>query len=148
MEAVDTGPEVARQRRRFADTIESLGEAAWDTTSWCEGWRMRDVLAHLVRGAEMTYGSLTLDLVRGGFRPDPSVRNAATRLGALPVPGLADRLRAAAARRFHLVGTTEGMGLAEVLVHSADAFRPVGLDVHVAPDDVAPALDALWGAGG
>ena len=88
MEAVDTGPEVARQRRRFADTIEWLGEAAWDTTSWCEGWRMRDVLAHLVRGAEMTYASLTLDVLRGGFRPDPSVRHAATWRGALPVSAL------------------------------------------------------------
>lgn len=37
---------------------------------------MRDVLAHLVRGAEMTYASLTLDVLRGGFRPD---RRCATR---------------------------------------------------------------------
>jgi hypothetical protein len=39
------------------------------------------------------------------------------------------------------------MGLADVLVHSADAFRPLGLDVEVAPADVVPALDALWTSG-
>jgi uncharacterized protein (TIGR03083 family) len=95
----------------------------------------------------MTYGSLTLDLLRGGFRPDRSVSKAAKRLAAVPVAQLADRLRAAAGRRFHLVGSVEGMGLADVLVHSADAFQPVGLEVDVAPAHVAPALDALWSRG-
>jgi uncharacterized protein (TIGR03083 family) len=134
-------------RRQFADQMEALDDTAWNAASWCAGWRLRDVLAHLVRGAEMSYGSLTVDLLRGGFRPDASVRNAARRLGETPVPELADRLRAAATRRFHLVGASEGMGLADVLVHSADAFRPVGLDVEVAPADVAPALDTLWTRG-
>lgn len=138
------GAELTQLRRRFADTMASLDETAWDAASWCDGWRLRDVLAHLVRGAEMTYGSLTLDLLRGGFRPDPSVGKAATRMAdVVPVPVLADRLRAAADRRFHLVGTPEGMGLVDVLVHSADAFRPVGLDVDVTPAAVGPALDAL-----
>jgi uncharacterized protein (TIGR03083 family) len=147
VEPGEAGGEVARLRRQFADQMVSLDEAAWESPSWCAGWRVRDVLAHLVRGAEMTYGSLTVDVLRGGFRPDASVRKAARRLGDTPVPELADRLRAAATRRFHLVGSSEGMGLADVLVHSADAFRPVGLDVEVAPDDVVPALDTLWTRG-
>jgi uncharacterized protein (TIGR03083 family) len=108
---------------------------------------VRDVLAHLVKGAEMTYGSLSVDLLRGGFRPDRSVRNAAKRLGDEPVPVLADRLRRAADRQFHLVGTAEAMGLVDVLVHSADALRPVGFEVDAPPADAAPALDALWSAG-
>jgi uncharacterized protein (TIGR03083 family) len=147
VEQADGAPEVARLRRQFADQMEALDDTAWNAASWCAGWRLRDVLAHLVRGAEMSYGSLTVDLLRGGFRPDASVRNAARRLGETPVPELADRLRAAATRRFHLIGASEGMGLADVLVHSADAFRPVGLDVEVAPADVAPALDTLWTRG-
>ena len=39
------------------------------------------------------------------------------------------------------------MGLADVLVHSADAFRPVGLDVDAPAADAKPALDALWARG-
>ena len=39
------------------------------------------------------------------------------------------------------------MGLADVLVHSADAFRPVGQDVDVLPAHTVPALDALWKTG-
>lgn len=147
MEAEEIRQEKARLRRQFADRIASLDEAAWDAASWCAGWRVRDVLAHLVKGAEMTYGSLTLDLLRGGFRPDRSVGKAAKRLGDEPVPVLADRLRRAADRQFHLVGTADAMGLVDVLVHSADALRPLGLDVDAPPADAVPALDALWKAG-
>jgi uncharacterized protein (TIGR03083 family) len=147
VEAVDLQREKARLRRQFADRIAALDEVAWNAASWCPGWRVRDVLAHLVKGAEMTYGSLSVDLLRGGFRPDRSVRNAAKRLGDEPVPVLADRLRRAADRQFHLVGTAEAMGLVDVLVHSADALRPVGFEVDAPPADAAPALDALWSAG-
>lgn len=147
MEPVDVQQEKARLRRQFADRIAALDETAWNAASWCRGWRVRDVLAHLVKGAEMTYGSLTLDLLRGGFNPDRSVRRAAKRLDGVSVPELADRLRRAADRPFHLVGTSDGMGLVDILVHSADAFRPLGMHEDAHPADTVPALDALWKAG-
>jgi uncharacterized protein (TIGR03083 family) len=147
VETVDESREVARLRRQFADRFESLDEAAWTSASWCTGWRLRDVLAHLVQNAERTYTSLTVDLLRGGFGPDRAMSKAAKRLGDLPVPELAERLRLAAERHFHLPGTPEGMGLTDLLVHSADAFRPVGLDVDAPPIDAVPALDALWKTG-
>ncbi|HSZ37182.1 MAG TPA: maleylpyruvate isomerase family mycothiol-dependent enzyme [Acidimicrobiales bacterium] len=147
MEGVDLQQEKARLRRQFADRIAALDETAWSAESWCAGWRVRDVLAHLVKGAEMTYGSLTLDLLRGGFRPNRSVSKAAKRLDAVPVPELADRLRRAADRQFHLVGTAEAMGLVDVLVHSVDALRPLGLDVDAPPADAIAALDTLWTSG-
>jgi uncharacterized protein (TIGR03083 family) len=147
VEAVPVWEETVRLRRRFADRVESLDETAWNAPSWCEGWLVRDVLAHLVQNAERTYKSLTLDLLRGGFGPDRSMSKAAKRLRDLPVPALAGRLRRAADRRFHLPGSTEGMGLADVLVHSGDAFLPLGLPVEAPPEDAVPALDALWERG-
>jgi uncharacterized protein (TIGR03083 family) len=147
VEAVDEEQEVARLRRQFADRIDSLDETAWNSASWCDGWLVRDVLAHLVQNAERTYTSLTLDLLRGGFGPDRAMSKAAKRLRSRPVPELADRLRSAAGRHFHLPGNSEGMGLADLLVHTADAFRPVGLDVDAPPADAAPALNALWKTG-
>jgi uncharacterized protein (TIGR03083 family) len=108
---------------------------------------VRDVLAHLVQNAERTYTSLTLDLLRAGFRPDRAMSKAAKRCGDTPVPVLADRLRRAAERHLHLPGSPEAMGLVDVLVHSADALRPVGLDVDAPAADLPPALDALWQTG-
>ena len=39
------------------------------------------------------------------------------------------------------------MGLGDVLVHSADAFRPLSLDVDAPPAAVALVLDAYWWRG-
>jgi uncharacterized protein (TIGR03083 family) len=147
VETVDVPQQVARLRLQFADQVESLDETAWNAASWCAGWRVRDVLAHLVRGAEMTPLALTRILFRGGLRPDRAVSNAAKQLGDVPVVELADRLRVAADGGLRLPGFPEAMGLGDVLVHSADAFRPLGLDVDAPPAAVALVLDAYWRRG-
>jgi uncharacterized protein (TIGR03083 family) len=147
VEPVDVPREVARLRNQFADRVESLEEQAWSTPSWCSDWLVRDVLAHLVQNAERTYASLTVDLLRGGLGPDRAMRKAATRLRHVPVPELAGRLRRASGRHFHLHGSPEAMGLADLLVHGADALRPVGLDIDAPPPDAALALEALWKTG-
>jgi uncharacterized protein (TIGR03083 family) len=144
METVDMHQEVARLRREFADRMASLDETDWLTASWCRGWRVRDVLAHLVRNAEGTTLSLAGDVFRGGMRPDYAMRRAAGRLDDVPVAELADRLRAAAQRRLQRPGSSGAMGLGDVLVHSADAFRPLGLEVDAPPADAAPVLDTYW----
>jgi uncharacterized protein (TIGR03083 family) len=147
VDTVDVSQEIARLRCEFADRVEPLGETAWNTESWCTGWRVRDVLAHLVRGAEMTPLSLTRLILRGGVRPDRAVRDAATQLAEVPVAELADRLRAASRGGFRPPGFPEAIGLGDVLVHSADAFRPLGLDVSAPPADAATVLDAYWHRG-
>src|SRR5271156_887632 len=114
MESVELRREVARLRCQFADRIEATDETASNAASWCEGWRVRDVLAHLVRNAENTNMSLVGDLIRGGMRPDPAVSNAAGRLAHVPVPELADRLRAAAERHLQKQRPQGGMALGDV----------------------------------
>lgn len=69
MEIVDVRQEAARLRRQFADQVESLDETAWNSASWCEGWRVRDVLAHLVQGAEATYLSMSRDFFEADCDP-------------------------------------------------------------------------------
>jgi uncharacterized protein (TIGR03083 family) len=146
MESVDVRREEARLRYQFADRIESLDETSWDVPSWCKGWRVRDVLAHLVRNAESTPWSMTGDLFRGGLRPDYSVAKAVTRLHDVPVPELADRLRRAADQRLGSRGGSP-FGLGDILVHSADAFRPLDQDVDVPPSVSGSVLDAYWQRG-
>ena len=99
VETAEVPQEVLRLRHEFADRIVAMDETAWDEASWCSGWQVRDVLAHLVRNAESTPWSLMSDLLRGGFRPDHSVNIAAKRLSGVPVRELADRLRSAADER-------------------------------------------------
>jgi hypothetical protein len=144
VETAEVPQEVARLRRQFADRIVAPGEAAWGDASWRSGWQVRDVLAHLVRNAESTPWSLMGDLLRGGLRPDHSMTKAAKQLRGVPVPALADRLGRAADDRLRSGSSSNPFGMGDVLVHSADAFRPFGLDVDVAPDAAAAVLDAYW----
>jgi uncharacterized protein (TIGR03083 family) len=144
VETAEIPPEVARLRHQFADRIDALEESAWDEASWCSGWQVRAVLAHLVRNAESTPWSLMSDLLRGGFRPDYSVNKAAQRLRGVPVPELADRLGTAADERLRSGSSSKPFGMGDVVVHSADAFRPLGEDVDVRPGIAASVLDAYW----
>jgi len=146
VETADVRGEATRLRHQFADRIESLDESAWNAQSWCEGWRVRDVLAHLVWGAEATYLSMARDLLRGGLQPDRAVTMAAKTLSEVPVPELADRLRSAPGG-IRLPGFPVAIGLGDVLVHSADAFRPLGMLENAPPADAVPVLDAYWQRG-
>ena len=137
-------PELARLRQHFADRIDSLDEPAWNAESWCIGWRVRDVVGHLVHLAEASQVSMLRDLARGGGRPDRALSRMATKLGAQPVPDLTRRLRAAAGGRFRIPGFPAAVTLGELAVHGADALRPLGQDWEVPPADAAAALDIYW----
>lgn len=141
VEAVDVWHALRQVRCQLAEQVESLEPERWDAASWCPGWRVRDVLGHLVHLAEATQLSMLADLVRGGGRPDRALSLAARRLGGDPVPGLAGRLRKAADGRFHVIGTPPPVALGEVLVHGADMLRPLGLDVDAPTAYAAAVLD-------
>jgi uncharacterized protein (TIGR03083 family) len=44
----DPGTPLLRQRRRLASLLGGLDDEQWATASRCEGWSVRDVVAHLV----------------------------------------------------------------------------------------------------
>lgn len=147
MRSIDVWAEVRRLRCELADQVESLSETGLDAPSWCDGWRVRDVLGHLVYLAEATQWSVVRDVIGGGFRVDNVLGEAARRLGNEHVPELACRLRTAAGSRFHVPGTPAAVALGEVLVHGADAMGPLGLELAVPPQGVTSVLDAYWRVG-
>jgi uncharacterized protein (TIGR03083 family) len=127
-------------RRELADRIEALPPQCWDSASWCQGWRIRDVLGHLVWLAEATPFSIWVLLpVRGAGRADRALDRIARRLGREPVPELAERLRTAS------IGNPSLRGLGDVVVHAADALRPMGRAFEVSPLEIVPILDVYNG---
>lgn len=133
---------VSRLRREIADRVEGLEPPAWDAPSWCSGWRTRDVLGHLVYNAEATGLSVARDVIRYAGRADLAMDRAARRLSDEPVPSLAERLRAAADSHYRIPSFPPAVGLADLLVHSCDMFRPLGIDTETDPHEVRLALDA------
>jgi uncharacterized protein (TIGR03083 family) len=114
----------------------------WDGPSWCAGWRVRDVLGHLVFLAEASTRSAAGDILRNGMRPDPALSTLATELGALPVPQLTVRLRAAAGGQFHIPVMPRAVVLGELVVHGADMFGFDAPAATVDPAELVPVLDA------
>lgn len=139
---------VAEYRCRVADDLEALAPEQWDSPSWCKGWRVRDVLGHLVHNAEASRVSMVRDMTRHPIRPDRGLDLIARQLGDEPVPTLAQRLRKARLGGVRVIGFPVGMGLGDVVVHGNDALRPVGLEFEVHPVDAVSVLDAYRRVGG
>jgi uncharacterized protein (TIGR03083 family) len=143
---LDTREEVRRIRLEIADEIAALSPDQWETASWCAGWRVRDVLGHLVQTGEATLPSMFWQIIRNGVRPDRAIRRIARDFGDQPVPVLVERLRVADGG-LRIPGIPPEVGLGDVLVHSADALRPVGIMPDPPLADVIVVLDTYvkWG---
>lgn len=137
----DPGRAVTSQRRRMERTLADLSPAGWATPSRCEGWSVRDVIAHLVTVNEFWESS-----VRAGREGEPSRMMASFDPAAHPevfVASLAALDAGEVLDRF--VSSNDGFlgALAELTHHewSLIAESPVG---HVGLERVVD--HALWDA--
>jgi len=119
---------IAEERVALADALEALPAEAWDEPSQCRGWKVRDVVGHLVSLAEATRWSVTVDLARQLRLPDEALSRIAKREGRADPTELVARLHAAARGRFVVFTQPPAVSLGEVIVHGIDALRPVGGD--------------------
>jgi len=142
---VDVWGVVADQRRALASWSRTLDTVAADTASWCDGWRVRDVLGHLVHLAEVTQPQLLRNVVR--LSPDKAFDRHARALGDRPVAELADRLERSAHRRYRVPGLRDVVAAGDVLVHTCDMRRALGEPDGIDPDVVAPVLSFYRRAG-
>lgn len=133
----------ASERLAFAEVLESLSPEQLATQSLCGQWDVETVGAHL--GAAITTRipvfAITLLRNRGSFdrANDATARKAAKRgIGAT-----IETIRQNANSRFTPPGSGPRAPLTDVLVHTGDIARPLGLP-HTAPDDhVRTALEFL-----
>lgn len=117
---------VDEQRAGIADLLEGLSAEQWMAPSLCDGWRVRDVAAHLTH-SHMGRGRAVLEAVKSGFRFDPMIR----RLGRddpRSQPEIVAALRGMVGARRKVPGTSVQQPLIELLVHGQDIVVPLGLD--------------------
>ena len=58
----------------FSAYLHTLTDEEWDRPSLCEGWRVRDVVGHILDGNELNLLTLPVRLARFGFSSDRSGR--------------------------------------------------------------------------
>ena len=102
----DVWRRVADERVALADELGGLAPADWERESRCRGWRVRDVVGHLVYLAEATHPGWALDTIRygRGVAVNGALDVTARRMGAAEPAALLDRLRAASGGRFRAPG--------------------------------------------
>lgn len=132
---------IGEERRRLADDLESLTDEQWVTPSLCPGWRVRDVVAHLVYPHEHGKGSIFVDFLKAGFDVNKFGLRTAT-ADARAASEFPAALRASADRRWEPPG---GYGpiapLTDIVVHSQDIRRAIGASANFGADRLGPILD-------
>jgi uncharacterized protein (TIGR03083 family) len=116
---------IDRERLDLADLLDDLSVAEWEHASLCEGWRVRDVAAHLAL-AQTGPVRATVDLLRAGGRLQRMIHDSAVRHASLPPAQLADQLRGMTGSRRTAPGVTPIEPLLDVLVHGQDIAVPLG----------------------
>ncbi|HVT77655.1 MAG TPA: maleylpyruvate isomerase family mycothiol-dependent enzyme [Acidimicrobiales bacterium] len=138
---------------QFSDLLHELTPEDWEQPSLCEGWRVRDVVGHILYGNEMNLATLPVRLARYGFSSDKSGKaySIARAEGRTP-----DELVRAFDERDPWAGTCKifppKLTLLDRLVHQQDIRRPlkrprtIPAERIVAVLDATPTLGSVFGA--
>jgi uncharacterized protein (TIGR03083 family) len=120
--------------------LAGLTPQQWDEPTLCAGWRVRDVVAHMISYEGLRGRELFRRLARGRFR-----------LALVNDVGVAelrdarpDELLALLEQRLEPSGLTTGFGcrvaLLDAMIHQQDIRRPLGAPRTIPPDRLLPAL--------
>jgi uncharacterized protein (TIGR03083 family) len=126
-------PLIRAERVALIADLEPLTDAQWSTPSLCAGWTVRDVLAHMTTTAKMTPGRFFGRLAGTGFRFNAmNAKGVREEQGATPADALAG-FKAQLDRTTAPPGPLDAM-VAEIVIHSQDIRRPLGIAHAYQPD--------------
>lgn len=139
------GAAVTAERLALCDLLDQLAPDEWHVQSLCDGWSVRDVVAHLTLVTRETKWDLFKGAVRarGSFDRMTADTSRATARRFTPAE-LVQRLRDTAdsnrrAPMSHFVDP-----LIDVLVHGQDIARPLGRDRPMPTAAAAAAAQRAW----
>jgi uncharacterized protein (TIGR03083 family) len=139
---------VAGEYLALADLLEGAGPAVWDAASLCEGWRTREVVAHVTMPARYDGPAFMAELEAAGGDFTKLSDTVAARDGALPETKLLDGLRSETLHAWQPPGGGMQGALTHCVIHSLDITEAVPLARRVPDDRVGAVLGAIAGAGG
>jgi uncharacterized protein (TIGR03083 family) len=125
---------IAAEYLALADLLEATGAWVWDAPSLCEGWRTREVVAHVTMPARYDGPGFMAELEAAGGDFTRLSNTVAERDGALPVARLLSDLRADALHQWEPPGGGAEGALTHCVIHSLDIVESVPLARHV-PDE-------------
>ncbi|MFE0021608.1 maleylpyruvate isomerase family mycothiol-dependent enzyme [Amycolatopsis sp. NPDC059021] len=128
------------ERLDFAAFLETLTPEQWDAPTLCEGWSVRDVVAHVISYDELTPRDLVRRFAKGRFTPGKVNSVGVTEYVRRGPDELVALLRKYAEPRGLTAGFGGGIALTDCLVHQQDIRRPLGLPRTIPGERLLPAL--------
>lgn len=141
----DIWSEVHAERKALAADLRELSSEDWARPSLCSDWTVRDVLAHMTSAAKLTPPAFFGKMIGSGFSFDKvQEQGVAAQRGATPADTLAN-FESVLTSVKHPPGPTPTW-LGEVIVHSEDIRRALGIQHAYPADAVVQVADFFKGS--
>src|SRR5438270_12500105 len=144
----DLHPLVTATYVALAELLDPLSAARWDTPSTCEGWRVREVVAHLTMPARYSEDAFMAELREDAFDFTRLSNRIASRDAKLSTGELVRNLRDEALHRWTPPGGGYHGALNHVVIHALDITVPLGEPRRASDAAIRTVLDDLTEGGG
>jgi uncharacterized protein (TIGR03083 family) len=135
---------IAAQRGELAQVLAGLPAASWDAPTLCDGWRVREVVAHITMPFRYSGRRFMLELAksRGNFNAMAD-RTARRDAAALSVSELAEALASNVGHPWQPPGGGQLGALTHDVIHTLDITEALGLGVRVPAERLGIVLPNL-----
>lgn len=119
---------IAAERRELASMLGQLDTASWDAPSLCDGWRIREVVAHITMPFRYSTGQLLFEMAKARGNFDRMADRCARRDAAmLSADELVDSLEDNATHPWKPPGSGHTGALAHDIIHGLDITVALGV---------------------
>jgi uncharacterized protein (TIGR03083 family) len=141
-------PVVAAEFISLADLLAAASPSQWDTPSLCEGWRVREVIAHMTMAARYSEAEFMAELQRCEFDFTRLSNEVASRDASLPAEELVANLRSDVMQHWAPPGGGYHGALNHAVIHGLDVTVPLGAPRQPPDATIRVVLDDLAQGGG
>ena len=131
---------IAEEFNALADVLEATGPQVWDEPSLCEGWRTREVVAHVTMPVRYSGPAFMAELEAAGGDFTRLSNTVAARDGALPSERLLADLRSDVMHHWQPPGGGPDGALTHCVVHCLDVIEAVPLSRRVGDERILSVL--------
>lgn len=139
--ALDPLEAIRQERLGLCDYLQTLTPEEWEGESLCQGWTVKDVVAHLTTSTRTTLKDIAVGMVRARGDFDRMEMDRALAIAGRFTPQeLTAQIRQTAGSAARAPFSSPLDPLADILIHGQDIARPLG---HERPIDPVRAIAAL-----
>ena len=115
--------DIADECQALADLLEASDPGVWDAPSLCEGWRTREVVAHMTMPVRYSGPQFMAELEAAGGDFTRLSNTVAAQDGALPTSTLVAGLRSEALHAWEPPGGGAAGALTHCVIHALDIIE-------------------------